>query len=141
LIALALIPLLLERGHLRLELGELLARALEHPALHIEFFASDQVHALESAGQKAAKISFKIWTHDVQVTTGTRYCPREFLGQFADDFSFHDYSKIFQFWAPVQTPPSMYQESARQQRAMPGFHAPKQCMLRASGGAEIRATI
>jgi len=83
---------LLESGDLRLEHGELFTGSFEHPALHVEFFACDKIHALERAGKEAKKISLEIRPHDPNVITGSRDCPRKFAGQFANVFSFHDYS-------------------------------------------------
>src|SRR5690606_20391654 len=50
----------LERREPRLEGFELLARALEHGALHVEFLARDEIHALETGMQQRTEIALEI---------------------------------------------------------------------------------
>src|SRR5690606_24100167 len=56
-----------ELGEARLDRLELLARALEDRALHVEFLAGDEIHPLEAGVQKRAEVALEIVAERAEV--------------------------------------------------------------------------
>ena len=70
-----------KRGDLRFELFDLLARAQQHAALHVELLARDQVELAQAGLQRAAEIRGQVLTRFAQAR---RYQRGEAPGQFID---------------------------------------------------------
>src|SRR5690606_16933171 len=70
--------LALEGREPRLERLELLACALEHGALHVEFLARDEVHALETGVYERARVALQIVAERAEILRKRlRELPRE----------------------------------------------------------------